>query len=119
MKKEKTILYVDDEPLNLMVFNVGFKRSYNVITGENGAEGLRVLEENNDIDFVISDMQMPGMNGVDFLNIVKENRPELPCFILTGYDMNEEIELAIERGVVSAYFSKPFDKELIESYLEA
>lgn len=117
MGEKKTILYVDDEPLNLMVFKASFRLSYNVMVANNGDEGLRMLEESG-ADFLISDMQMPGMNGVELIEIVKQRCPELPCFILTGYDCNEEISAAISRGVVNAYFSKPFDKDLIEQYLE-
>ena len=118
MGEKKTILYVDDEPLNLLVFSASFKLNYNVIVANNGDECLLRLEE-SEVDFLISDMQMPGMNGVELIGIVKEKHPEMPCFILTGYDCNEEITNAINQGLVSMYFSKPFDKDFIERQLEA
>lgn len=117
MKKEKTILYVDDEPINLMVFDVTFRREHKVVTGSDGLEGLKLLEQNPEVDFIVSDMQMPGMNGVEFIKKVKEKYPHLPCFILTGYDLNEEISAAVEKGLITAYFRKPFDKDEIDRYL--
>ena len=112
-----TILYVDDEPINLLVFKAAFRREYNLLTAGDGEEGLEQLEKSGPVDFVISDMQMPGMNGVEFLEQVKQKFPTLPCYILTGYDINPEIESAMEKGVVEAYFSKPFDQNLIDKTL--
>ena len=64
MADNKTILYVDDEDVNLMLFELNFKKKFNVLTALNGEKGLEILKDNNNVEVVISDMKMPGMNGI-------------------------------------------------------
>lgn len=72
MEKQINILYVDDEQLNLQLFATVFKKKFNVITAESGLEGLEKLDKNKDICIVISDMRMPEMNGIEFINTAKK-----------------------------------------------
>ncbi len=66
--KNITILYVDDEQTNLVLFEYSFKDLYNVITANSGEEGLLKLKDyKDDIIVVISDMRMPKMNGIEFI----------------------------------------------------
>lgn len=115
MKFETTILYVDDEPINLMLFSQLFGRKYNVITGESGYAGLHLIETNPSIDVVISDMKMPGMNGLEFIQKAKELNSKIHYYILTGYDITPEIDVALKNGLIDRYFQKPFNFEEIES----
>ncbi|MCB9000858.1 MAG: response regulator [Bacteroidales bacterium] len=115
MPKMSTILYVDDEKINLMLFEVNFRNKFNIISAFSGKDGLNKLSQNTNIDVVISDMKMPQMNGVEFITKVKENRPNLPCFILTGYDLTPEISEAINLKIVDRYLAKPFNINEIES----
>ena len=103
-----TILYVDDEALNLMVFKTILKTNYNIITAESGFEGLEELSENPDIQIVITDMRMPGMNGLEFISIAKEKYPDILFCMLTGYEITEEIKAAMESNLIYKYFQKPF-----------
>ena len=118
MKSPITILYVDDEPINLMLFDVCFKKKYKVITAESGFVGLEKLEQNSDISFVFSDMKMPGMNGIEFITLAKQKFPKLSFYILTGFGLTEEIIKAMDDGLVLKCFFKPFDIEEIESVLD-
>ncbi|HPM13317.1 MAG TPA: response regulator [Bacteroidales bacterium] len=108
MDSKTSILYVDDEPINLMLFELNFKSKYHVITANNAKEGLHVLEKNPHIPIVISDMKMPEVNGVDFLRSVKEQFPQCSCFILTGFDITPEIQKALREHIILKYLSKPF-----------
>lgn len=108
-------MYVDDEKINLMLFEVNFRNKFNIISAFSGKDGLNKLSQNTNIDVVISDMKMPQMNGVEFITKVKENRPNLPCFILTGYDLTPEISEAINLKIVDRYLAKPFNINEIES----
>jgi response regulator RpfG family c-di-GMP phosphodiesterase len=114
MENKITLLYVDDEVLNLTLFKLNFKKEYNVLTAESGEDGLSILKENNLISAVISDMKMPEMNGVEFIRTAKNMFPEIPYFILTGFDINEEIADALNEKVIEKYFRKPFNKREIE-----
>ena len=119
MSKELTILYVDDEKINLRLFEINFKRKYNIITAESGIDGLAVLDEQNGISIVISDMSMPGINGIEFVKRAKEKYPELSYYILTGFDISEEIDQALAEGVILKYFRKPMKMKEIEEEVMA
>jgi two-component system response regulator (stage 0 sporulation protein F) len=110
-----TILYVDDEPINLRLFSLSFKRKFNVLTADSGDHGLEMLKEQPFTKAVISDMKMPGMNGIEFIRLVKKDFPGISCFILTGYDINDEISEALREGLIHKYFRKPFNVMEIET----
>ncbi|MGL1888733.1 MAG: response regulator [Reichenbachiella sp.] len=114
-KKDITVLYVDDEDLNLFLFEKGFENIYNIITAKSGTEGLEKLEEHGtEIIVVISDMRMPKMNGVEFITIAREKYTNIAYFILTAFDYNEEIDEAIQNKIIHKFFTKPFDIKEIE-----
>jgi response regulator RpfG family c-di-GMP phosphodiesterase len=105
-----TILYVDDEDVNLFLFSHTMDEHYNVLTAVSGPEGLNVLDQNsNNVVAVISDMRMPHMDGLDFIEKAKAKYESLFYFILTGYSFNEQIEKAVETGLIDNSFTKPFD----------
>jgi len=114
MNEKPTILYIDDEPLNVMLFEINFKKRYNVITANSGFNGLEQLQNNKMIKIVFSDMKMPGMNGVEFIRQAKKDFPEKEYFILTGYDLLDDISLAIKTNLIKKYFCKPFNVPEIE-----
>ncbi len=109
MDNKKKILYVDDEPLNLQLFKINFSSKYEVYTAQDGFLGLTVLDENQDINVVISDMKMPNMNGLEFIKKAKEKFPRKKFYILTGFEITSEIQNALQSGLILKYFSKPFD----------
>ena len=117
MTNKQTILVVDDERLNLVLFERIFSKKYRVLTAISGEAGILQMEKNPDIDIVISDMQMPGLNGIEFIEQVKPKNSGTHYFILTGYEINEQIKHALEEGTIEHYFQKPFDKEKIEAIL--
>lgn len=103
------VLYIDDEPINLQLFELNFGKEYTIKTGLDGVSGLKILEENPDTKLVISDMKMPGMNGLEFIGKAKEKYPDKKYYILTGFDITPEISSALESGLILEYFSKPFN----------
>jgi len=115
MNEKVTVLYVDDESINLMIFNLNFKNRYNVVTALSGSEGLEKLRQHPETLVVISDMRMPGMNGLEFIRKAKESYPKIVCFILTGFDITKEIAEALDSKLINKYFSKPFNVKEIES----
>ncbi len=114
MTTKPFVLYVDDEPINLKLFQINFSRKYNIITAENGMEGLEKLAEYEDINIVVSDMKMPMMNGIEFIKLAKEKHPKVNYFILTGFEINDDIQQALDSGLILSYFKKPFDIHLID-----
>lgn len=119
MNNKPKILYVDDEPMNLELFEANFSSIYEVLTSRNGFEALEILRQNADLIAVISDLKMPEINGFDFIAKVKEGFPEMKCFMMSGYDFDAQIANAIETGLIISYFMKPFDLNLIRSTLQS
>jgi response regulator RpfG family c-di-GMP phosphodiesterase len=104
-----TILCVDDEPSILSSLRRLFRaKGFQVKVAEGGAAGLAVLE-NEPIDLVISDMRMPEMDGVVFLEHVRQRWPDTMRLLLTGYADITSIMGAINRGEIYRYIAKPWD----------
>lgn len=112
------ILYVDDEPINLVLFEINFKKRYDIFIANDGFQGLELLEKELDISIIISDMKMPKMNGIEFIRNAKERYPEKKYYILTGYEITKEIQEAINEGIIMKYFSKPFNIKEIDETIE-
>jgi len=116
MNQKPFLLYVDDEPFNLLLLKRLLKDHYDVITAASGLEGLEKLSSESGIKAVISDMKMPGMNGVEFISKGKKEYPHIVFFILTGYDRTPEITEVLKNNLISAYFSKPLNvKNILET----
>ncbi|MCU4165241.1 response regulator [Carboxylicivirga caseinilyticus] len=116
--KGNKILYVDDEPMNLLLFKALIGKKYEVHTAASGFEGLQLLETNPDIKLVFSDMKMPEMNGVDFITEAKKIHKDKHYYIVTGYEVNNDINNAINAGLISASLKKPFNLDLIFKTIE-
>jgi len=113
------ILNVDDEPINGMMFRSVFKNKYNVLTADSGQQGIEMLLANQDIKVVITDMRMPGMDGIEFVNKAKTLFPGIAYFILTGYEVTPAIKKSLESGLVNRCFTKPLDIKEIEDCIAA
>lgn len=113
------LLYVDDEPINLKLFELNFNRKYEVVVANDGFEGLDALKKTEDIIVVISDMKMPEMNGIEFIRNAKAKFPDKKFFILTGFEITWEIQKALDEGLVLKYFSKPLNFKEIDGAIEA
>ena len=109
MDTSRTLLYIDDEPLNLMLFAQLFKRDFDVLTAASGIQGLQILRENPSVQVVICDMKMPQMTGMEFIAIARQEFPSVAYYILSGYEMTEEVLEALNKTLILKYFRKPFD----------
>lgn len=115
MSKKVKIIYVDDEEVNVMLFEINFSVNFEVYSGRSGYEGMELLDKHPDVKVVISDMKMPEMNGLEFIKIAKLQYPEKKYYILTGFEITDEIQDALQSGVIQKYFQKPFDIQEIEN----
>ena len=117
MSNKPKILYVDDEELNATVFQLTFSKKFEVITADSGLKGMEILNNEPDIEFVISDMKMPVMSGLEFIRKIKNGCKNIPCSILSGYQQSPEILNALENGEIVDYLMKPFNKGAIEQLI--
>lgn len=102
------ILIIDDDESIRNTLELYLRESgYNILLAENGAEGLKMLEQYS-ADVIICDVKMPGMNGIEVLQKVKEFDNHIPVIIITAFeDMNTTIK-AMQNGAYD-YLTKPID----------
>lgn len=111
------VLYIDDEPHNLLSFKASFRREFNVFTAESAEEGRSILEQ-KDIHVILSDQRMPGMSGIEFFESILNVFPAPIRILITGYtDINAVID-AINRGQVYKYLTKPWNENDIRIFVE-
>lgn len=113
---DKTVLYVDDEEVNIKLFNAHFNKFFHVITASSAYEGLNLLDKNN-VDLIITDFKMPSMNGIDFIKEIKKSHPSLKCIIISGYIESQVINEK-EQQLVHEYLMKPWNKNKILEVIE-
>jgi CheY-like chemotaxis protein len=101
------VLFVDDEPAALASLKLTQGKQYDVRVAESGLEGLRAFEREPDIAVVVSDMQMPEMDGATFLARVKEDHPEAVRLLLTGHADMESAARAVNDGRIFRFLTKP------------
>lgn len=118
MSNKTKILYIDDEAINVQLFGLNFSRTFDVVTGYSGMEGLTLLEKYPEIQVVISDMRMPGMDGLEFINKARQNFSDKKYFIVTGFDITPEIEESLNNKVINRYFMKPYSVMDIENSIK-
>lgn len=105
-----SILIVDDEPNYLIVLSELLRdEGFEVFTAPGGEKGLEVVRD-VDLDIVITDMQMPRMDGLQFMQAVKTYNKELPVIVITAYAEVEKAVAAMQNGAFS-YLAKPFSNE--------
>lgn len=117
MEKQLSVLYVDDEPTNLIFFKIMLQNQLKVVTAQSGKEALQILENGQHVDLIISDMLMPGMNGIEFLTLAEKFDNRIPRIMLSGYDKSPEIEAAINSGLIFEYLNKPLDRDRLMSLI--
>ncbi|MDY6990512.1 MAG: response regulator [Thermodesulfobacteriota bacterium] len=107
------ILVVDDELDMLMLLRMIIEDNtdYEVETTNNPSEALKMFSE-KDYDLVISDLKMPGMDGVELFGELIEMKPGVPVIIITAYGSLETADEAMKKGV-SDFITKPFRKDSI------
>jgi two-component system response regulator AtoC len=111
------ILVIDDEVLVRDFLAETLRRKkYEVLTAENGAKGLAILEE-NPVDLVITDMKMPGMTGMEVLKNVKQLYPSMMVIVVTAFGSIENAVEAMKLGAFN-YLIKPFSPDTIEAVIE-
>ena len=106
----ETILIVDDEKNYLVILEALLApEGYEIITEDNVVNALRLIRE-ADLDLVITDMRMPGMNGMELLEEAKKIDPELPVIMMTAYGTIEKAVEAMKKRAYD-YITKPFRNE--------
>ena len=105
-----TVLIVDDEePIRFLCEDLLKSVNYDVLTAEDGEKAIEVLKDKGDeVDIVVTDLRMPGIDGIEVTKRVKSDYPEVDVIVLTGF---ASIESAVESMKIGAsdFIRKPFN----------
>jgi len=115
----KNILIVDDNPQVLKLLHIFLtKAGYHPIEAENGEIGLQMANEHKP-DLIISDVMMPGMDGIEFCWMVRENSevPNIPFIFLTSFN-DPETRIKGFRSGADKYLTKPIDRKKLMTAVE-
>lgn len=114
-KIKQQLLIVDDSEINREILTEILKDDYRILQAENGEEGIRILQEHeNDIELVLLDILMPGLNGFDVLNLMNINHwiEDIPVIIISAENSGDYVRKAYELGA-SDYVNCPFDSKTV------
>ncbi len=116
-----SILLIDDEAIALSnMSHVLEKEGYEVTTCKDGETGLREMQQKT-FDLVLTDLQMPGIDGMGVMQHIHDTTPEVPVILITGHATLDSAVEAMKRGAYH-YISKPFRldeaREIVKSALE-
>jgi len=113
----RTILVIDDERPTLQMFELYLGAyGYRVLTAASGEEGLAVFDAANP-PIVLTDIKMPGMDGLAVLKAIKERRPETEVVVITGHG-DTELALAALGLRATDFIDKPIRREALEAALK-
>lgn len=112
------LLIVDDEtPILKSLARLFMDRPYEVLTCEGPHEALKTLDHHS-VGVIMTDQRMPGMNGIELLQIVGERHPTTVRVILTGYADVATVLDAVNKGHVYQFITKPWDNDNLRSEIE-
>ena len=119
LKGKGQILIVDDERSMREMLEIFLKREgYSVISSANAADALASVAGEETFDLIITDINMPGLSGLDLLREVKSSVPDIPVIMITAYGSPDSAVEAMKLGAAD-YITKPFRIEEIKNRISA
>jgi signal transduction histidine kinase len=113
---KRTILYVDDEADNRIVFQANLEDRFHVLTAADADQALAILQEIS-VPVVVADHRMPGTTGVKLFSVLRTRYPHTKRVLMTAYTEPSAVIDAINQGQVYYFLRKPWDRETIEPVL--
>ena len=116
------VLTIDDAPFMLKMIerSLGMAGISKILTAKNGVEALDVIANNEDIDLIICDLEMPEMDGFEFVRTLRFNTNEvcakIPVIILTGNGQMQNFHDSIDLGI-SGFVEKPITIEILKQQI--
>ncbi len=112
------ILFVDDDPHLLAACERSYRRRFKLDTADGGEAGLKKVQENGPYAVVISDRQMPGMDGIQFLTQVRQREPDTVRIMLTGNVDLEHAVRVVNEGNIFRFLIKPCPPDILTKAIE-
>src|SRR3972149_6213567 len=101
------ILCVDDDPNILDAFQRQLRKRFALDTAHNGIEGLQAIQDRGPYSVIVSDLRMPGMDGIQFLPVAPQNAPDSVRIMLTGNADLDAAMVAVNEGNIFRFLTKP------------
>ena len=118
MSEILSILVVDDDPsMASSLTEILDIKGFEVRAANSGAEALQILRD-HPVDVMLTDVRMPGMNGVELYRATRKTHPNLRTFLMTAYAADDIIQKGMAEGIKTV-FSKPVDINLLISIFSA
>lgn len=108
MSEKPVILIVDDVPANIQVLAECLKNQYRIKVATDGLRCLELVHNDSDVDLILLDIEMPGLDGYEVCQRLKQNKAteDIPIIFVTSHDQEENEERGLELGAVD-YITKP------------
>jgi response regulator RpfG family c-di-GMP phosphodiesterase len=101
------VLLVDDDPNVLAAYTRQLRNRYEIESAQGAEDALQLIRKNAVYAVVVSDMKMPGMDGIELLSRIRETSPETVRIMLTGYADLETAMEAVNQGNIFRFLTKP------------
>lgn len=120
MENKIKLLIIDDEPSTRKILEHFLSKEFDVNLKNDGMEGMKWLESGNDTNFIIVDLNMPNLNGKEFIKIIRSGNLycDLPIIILSGTDESKERIECLNLGA-DDFMLKPFNPMEVHAKIKA
>jgi len=109
--EKRTVLFVDDDEIILRSIERGFlDEPYNQLFAKSGQEALEILQK-EEVHVIVTDMRMPGMDGLELFKIVREMYPHIVKIVLSGYTDMSAVQTEFNQGEIFRFIYKPWKLE--------
>jgi len=105
--KDKIIVIAEDEKINFLFLKAVFKKTgATIFWAKNGEEVISICDKEKNIDIILMDIKMPGIDGYEATRIIKNKYPGITVIVQTAYNLSEDRDKAYEAGCDS-FLAKP------------
>ncbi|MEO1254707.1 MAG: response regulator [Bacteroidota bacterium] len=113
-----SLIYLDDEEINLILFKEMFKRDFDIQTTTSPNEAIEYIKH-NELDYILTDQLMPVMTGVEFLKELKKLGVSETSMkvIISGFTQEGEVDEALNTNLIHSFVSKPWSYDSLKELL--
>jgi len=117
LTKLPSVLMVDDQPEVCHLLSLLAGEQYQCIEACSSDAAMQILCD-IDVDVIVSDLRMPGMNGIELLRRAQSVRPNAARILISGYSESDDIIESINQGHILYFIRKPFERRTIQAILQ-
>jgi len=112
INSKPSLLYIDDAPEFLLLFQASLKNDYNITTADSAEKGLEFLKTHK-IKIIVADQRMPGITGIELLEKVAKEYPDILRFMISAFTDFQSAVDGVNKGRIHGFFNKPINPDEI------